>query len=293
MESSAQAESLIPSFKLEKILNQGENRSPVSHRMRIDISADQAGRRVTILGNIDSKPSILTIERAALPSDAEALQVFLAAFTEVSNLDANDIYAWYLAKLDSSTNPAADLKLNLIHPCTETHIKKYSPQTVRMVTETADIYAEHIRPYMQQKRDQGRLKWVFNIIEGRTEQDAIILRSSHDLGKDEAGFLLLPDMNWDRTTMNSLRILGLVERRDLWSLRDLRKKDVPWLKAMMAAMTDAIVNVYAGEVEKDGLKVYVHCECEPQAEPNLPFCSPSERPAYVLPFSHPHRLGRR
>ena len=40
---------------------------------------------------------------------------------------------------------------------------------------------------------------------------------------------MLPDLNWDRKTMESLHLLGLVERSDIWSLRDLKKKHICWL----------------------------------------------------------------
>ena len=221
-------------------------------------TADQAGRRVTLLGNIDSKPALLTIERAALPDKIEDLKAFHASFANIANLGANDVYAWYLANLKASANAAPDLKLNLIYPCTETHIKKYSPQTVRVVTETTEIYEKYVRLYMQRKRAEGRLNWVFNIIEGRTEQEDVILRESKNLGHEEEGFLLLPDMNWDRKTIGSLRILGLVERRDLMSLRDLKKKHVQWLKRMQEKILGAVAGIYEG-VEKDMLKIYMHC----------------------------------
>ena len=220
--------------------------------------ADQAGRRITLLGSIDSKPALLTIERAALPSKIEDLEAFHASFANVANLGANDVYAWYLANLKASADAAPDLKLNLINPCTETHIKKYSPQTVRVVTETTEIYDKYVEPYMQRKRKEGRLNWVFNIIEGRTEQEDVIIRESKNLGHDEEGFLLLPDMNWDRKTIGSLRILGLVERRDLMSLRDLKKKHVQWLKRMQEKILGAVGTIYEG-VEKDMLKIYMHC----------------------------------
>ena len=130
---------------------------------------------------------------------------------------------------------------------------------MRVVTEIPEVFKNMVRPFMERERGGGRLDWVFNIIEGRTEQEDIIVRESRDLGKDEEGFLLLPDMNWDRSTMGSLRILGLVERRDLWSLRDLRKKDVVWLKGVYRRVLRAVAKRYEDKgVEEDMLKVYMH-----------------------------------
>jgi m7GpppX diphosphatase len=75
----------------------------------------------------------------------------------------------------------------------------------------------------------------------------------------EEGFLLLPDLNWDRKTMGSLHLLGLVERRDIWSVRDLEQSMAEWVKHMREKMIEATVKLYP-EIEKDELKLYVHCK---------------------------------
>lgn len=126
-----------------------------------------------------------------------------------------------------------------------------------MVTETPEIYKSQVRPYMQAKREEGRLNWVFNILEGRTEQEDVIMRDPGH-GPEDA-FLMLPDLNWDRKTLNSLHLLALVHRRDIWSLRDLRKSHVPWLKYLRQRVLEATVSMYPG-LEQDQLKLYVHCE---------------------------------
>jgi m7GpppX diphosphatase len=157
---------------------------------------------------------------------------------------------------DLSAQPL-DLKINLIYPCDKNHIKKYSQQGLRMVTETAEIYRDHVRPYMQKQREKGRLDWIFNIIEGRTEQEDVFYREHGD-----EGFLVLPDLNWDRKTMTGLHLLGIVERMDIWSLRDLTKEHVEWLKHMRQKLLDATTKLYP-EIDQDQLKLYVHCKfCE-------------------------------
>lgn len=125
-----------------------------------------------------------------------------------------------------------------------------------MVTETPEIYAQMIRPYMLEKREQGRLNWVWNIIDGKTEVEDVIYRTPQGRDGNE-GFLLLPDLNWDRKTIESLHLLGLVERMDIWSLRDLKKKHIPWLQDMKKRFIQAIVETYP-DLEEDQLKLYVH-----------------------------------
>jgi m7GpppX diphosphatase len=147
----------------------------------------------------------------------------------------------------------------LIFPCTQAHIDKYKPQTVRVVTESPEVYARHVRPHMQRLREAGRLNWVFNILDGREEQDDVLYHEhgGRDGRGPDDGFLVLPDLNWDRKTVTSLHLLGLPERRDLWSLRDLRREHVPWLQHMRAKLIAATVRMYPA-VEEDMLKLYVH-----------------------------------
>ncbi len=193
----------------------------------------------------------------------------------LKNLGANDIYFCYMAasSLGVGTKPAApssepaaedfsDLKINLIYPCTAQHVAKYSRQGVRLVTETAAVYASRVRPYMERKRAGGRLNWVYNIIEGRTEAEDVVYRTAYageagHSGDASEGFLLLPDLNWDRTTAEALHLLAVVERRDIWSLRDLKRRHVPWLRRLQGQIIAAATEKYRG-LEADQLKMYLH-----------------------------------
>ncbi len=219
---------------------------------------------MALLGSIDNKPALLTAERAAFPSDIKTLEAFHKCLADVKNLGTNDIYHWYLASVGHGENSPPDLKLNLISPCTEKHIKKYSAQGVRTVTESPHIYKDHVRPYIAKQREEGRLDWVYNILEGRKEQEDIIFRDPGQNGAKDEAFLLAPDLNWDRKTTTSLHLLAIVERRDLWSLRDLRKCHIVWLKHMREKLIEATVEKYP-EIEKDQLKLYMHCTTHPSS----------------------------
>lgn len=241
-ESKAEAEALIPRFRLDKILNQ-----------------DQKGGRLSLLGTINSSPALLLLERAAFPSDSSEIKALLSSIVDTSNLGINDIYRWYMGSTSSSKladlgKSPPSLKINLIYPCTASHIKKYNPSRLRMVTETPEIYVKYTLPYLKSLRDAGKLNWIFNILEGRAEQEDVILRHSDPTD----GFLLAPDLNWDRKTLTSLHLLALVERRDIWSLRDLTKEHVDWLKHMRQALIEAASKCYP-EIEEDELKLYIHC----------------------------------
>ncbi|KAK1069124.1 hypothetical protein LTR12_015962 [Friedmanniomyces endolithicus] len=234
--------SLITRFKFEKLLNQ-----------------DQGGRRIILQGTISGKPALLLAERGAFDTNPTYLSAFGRLVVHVKNLGENDIYRWYLANslpdnsADLPTPP--DLKINLIWPSTEKHVTKYSFQQSRYVVETPAIYAEHVRPYMQRCREEGRLNWVFNIIDGKSEQENVLFRSQEVDQKSD--YLLLPDLNWDRKTIGSLHLLALVVRRDIWSVRDLRKRDAPWLRQLRFTLATKVTELYPG-VEEDMLKFYVH-----------------------------------
>lgn len=246
-EIAAKVEAYIPRFKLTRLLNQ-----------------DQAGRRISLLGTIDSQPALLIAERAAFATDHAHLSSFPTSLTRIKNLGANDVYHWFLANSNPNSSTGSDhggqpdvppdFKLNLLYPCSEKHIRKYSAQGLRIVTETPEIYVSYVLPWIRRQREKGTLNWVFNIIEGRTEQEDVIYREH-----GAEGFLLLPDLNWDRKTMSSLHLLGIVERRDIWSIRDLKKENVEWVKHMRNKFLDATIKLYP-DIEKDQLRLYVHCK---------------------------------
>jgi m7GpppX diphosphatase len=218
---------------------------------------DQAGRRIVLQGTIHSSPALLLAERAAFASSHSSLDAFSTSLSHIHNLGDNDIYRWFMAHSPAGQAQPPDLKINLIYPCTDQHVKKYTAQPLRHVTETPEIYRHHVRPFMQSKRDQGRLNWVFNILDGRTEQDHVLFRSPHDTTPEDERYLLLPDLNWDRKTLGSLHVLALVQRRDIWSVRDLKKKHVGWLQHLVADIATTLSRLYG--IDADMLKSYVHC----------------------------------
>ncbi|KAI0890374.1 scavenger mRNA decapping enzyme [Annulohypoxylon maeteangense] len=243
-EYKRRAEALVPKFHFERILNQGA-----------------AGREITLYGQVDSQPALLILERAPFPDAEEYLSALPSNLRSITNLGNNDIYSWSLASggpilEDNENDKFADFKISMICPCTDKHIKKHSRQGFRVVTETPEIYRDKVRPYMQVNREEGRLNWVFNIIEGRKETEDVIYRTP--LGRDgDEGFLMLPNLHWDRKTIEALYLLGIVERRDIWSLRDLKKKHIPWLRHMKAKLIDATVKTYP-QIDTDQLKLFCH-----------------------------------
>lgn len=207
-----------------------------------------------ILGEIRGEQAILCISRGAFHQDDAAIRAACGAVKNIESIQFNDIYFWYSANADDVSRP--DLQLKLIYPCTEKHIRKYSAQPLRKVTETPEIYQTLVRPWMQKQREGGRLKWVYNILDGITEVEDVIFRHNDPL----TGFVLLPDSQWDRKTLGTLHLLVLTERRDLMSIRDLKKSDLPWLKLMYGNLIREVTGVYPA-LSKDEIQLYFHCTC--------------------------------
>ncbi|KAI9894986.1 MAG: hypothetical protein M1814_000208 [Vezdaea aestivalis] len=217
-------------FELTRVLNQ-----------------DRGGLRVALEGTIDDQLAVVLLERAAFDvSNAEKLTRNLVNFEELGH---NYIYRWFMA---SEISGSPDIKISYTWPATEAHVKKYTKQLVRQVTETPEIYRNQVKRYMETRRG-SRLEWVYNILEGKAEEENVVYRQLDG----DTGFLLTADLNWDRKTMTSMHLLGLVQRCDIWSVRDLKRKHVPWLKDMHAKLLKGATSVYY-DVESDQLKTYIH-----------------------------------
>ncbi|KAI5293361.1 hypothetical protein KEM52_005615 [Ascosphaera acerosa] len=208
-------------------------------------------RRMFVLGTVQGQDAILCISRGAFQQDDAAIKAACANVKAVSPIQNNDIYHWYAANADDATRP--DLQLKLIWPCTEKHIRKYTAQPLRKVTETPALYRDAVRPWMQRQREGGRLQWVYNILDGITEAEDVIYRRNDPV----TGFVLLPDSQWDRKTVGTLHLLVLTERRDLMSIRDLTRKDLPWLRFMHASLVEEVTRVYSG-LRADEIQLYFH-----------------------------------
>lgn len=154
---------------------------------------DTRTKSVSLLGSINSQQAIIIAEKTAFNVSTNILEAFSSkeSLGTVSLLDRNDIYHWFLVSKTSGDLPLyAEAKITLIYPATETHIRKYSFQNFRVVTETPQIYQDFVKPFIETKREGGRLNWVYNILEHKSESERIIIEDKDD----KEGFILLPDL---------------------------------------------------------------------------------------------------
>lgn len=69
---------------------------------------------------------------------------------------------------------------------------------------------------------------VENILNGTSEVEKVLFRDP----SSELGYLILPDMKWDLTTLSSLYLVAISFNRGIRSLRDLNKNHLGMLQSI-------------------------------------------------------------
>ncbi|KAH8083285.1 scavenger mRNA decapping enzyme [Cristinia sonorae] len=227
----------LQKFKFERVLNE-----------------DPASHSTTVLGGFPLQdgtgisPAILRIEKLSLPSGvAENPRAIVNDF---SLTESTDVYSWGLGWL-KPTLERPDVKINIIHPATEVHIRKYSAQELRMVHETAELYERITKPYMD-AFPPSRIQWVYDILSGKSEAEKVLFKDP----SPESGFVILPDMKWDLITMSTLYLVAIVLTQDIRCLRDLRKHHLGMLRNIRSQATKVVQEKWG--LADGSLRFYVH-----------------------------------
>lgn len=132
----------------------------------------------------------------------------------------NDVYHTYNIEARSICN---GVKLSMVYPATPLHIKKYAKKDHCFIRETRERYETIVRPHIE--KNQLNPQWVYNILDGKSEQDRIVLQAED--------FILLPTWTWDGKLMELMHVLALVKTRDIHSIRDLRAEHIPLLQSIL------------------------------------------------------------
>ena len=72
-------------------------------------------------------------------------------------------------------------------------------------------------------------QWVYNILDKKAEVDKVVFEDPDP----QNGFILLPDMKWNGTELESLYLVAIAHKRDIKSLRDLDQSHLPLLKNIL------------------------------------------------------------
>ncbi|PZC72801.1 hypothetical protein B5X24_HaOG210564 [Helicoverpa armigera] len=222
----------LKDFETEKILNNNTFR-----------------KTVCVQGKFKDKSGValLVLEKNAFKEEDLNNDGYFSVDTELKTFFQNDIYGNYECFPRSSLN---GIKTSIIYPATEKHIAKFSQQETHIVLETPELYNKLTLPHIE--KEQFNLQWVYNILEGKSEQDRVVYNNPCE--KD--GFVLLPDLKWDGVTKETLYLLAIVRRRGIKSLRDLDESHLPLLKRIRDEGKKKILEKY--NVPSSQLRIYFH-----------------------------------
>lgn len=221
-------------------------------RSRQTLLVDTQTKSMVLLGTIRGDQAIVSLEKTAFTDSAESSAVRLSDMLIDSKLiDHNDIYYWSWGLLAQDLASSASTKVNLIYPATEKHIQKYQTQKLHMIEETREIYLEKVAPFFETQKG-ARIQWVYNIIFHGKESESFIYNDPDT----KNGFVLLPDMKWDKRTMSALYLVAIVRRTDIASVRDLTGAHIEYLEDILAKIRAATCVNY--EIRPDELRIFVH-----------------------------------
>ncbi|RKP34048.1 scavenger mRNA decapping enzyme, partial [Dimargaris cristalligena] len=248
---------LLRAFRFEKLLNE-DPRAKVIYLLGT-IDATQLSTQECPETTTSDSRAILKIEKTHF-AKAALTHLVDHQLQQADLLSHNDVYHWLTGWLRSVPPPATgsqpstdpNVKIELVWPCTELHIAKYSSHSRQMVRESPRLYLDRVLPYIR-SLPSSRIQWVYNILEGRSEQSKILYREPGD----DSGFIVLPDSKWDGSTLENLYLLVLVQRRDILSLRDLDSSHLPLLRQIEQGVVRTVAQHFP-QIKPQELRFFVH-----------------------------------
>lgn len=146
----------------------------------------------------------------------------------------NDIYEKYEASAQVEGELIICNDSNLMRRCEK-----------KIIRESYDDYVKYL-----QKRDPKKDQWIYNIIDGSSEQDSILYR-------DEL-CIIIPTYMWDGKNIDKLHILCMPTDVTLRSIRSLNSSHIPLLEHMQRKTVEIIRNKY--NLNDCYLKMFFHYE---------------------------------
>ena len=146
----------------------------------------------------------------------------------------NDIYEKYEA--------TAQVEGELII-CNDSNLMRRSEK--RIVRETYEDYLKYLN-----KRDPKKDQWIYNIIDGTSEQDSVLHR-------DEL-CIIIPTYMWDGKNIDKMHLLCMPTDITLRSIRSLNSSHIPLLEHMKRETIRIIKNKYG--LDENNLKMFFHYE---------------------------------
>ena len=215
----AEAKTSLPCFELERILYE----DPRAKSVNLLGQCEHQGERV---------PALLLMEKTHFtPAFLASLQQGLEhTFSHLEQIGQNDIYTWVFGWTSDQVHTDAHTKMSLICPANSDLIAKYSAPERRMIIETPHMYETVTKPWIE-SLPASKVTWVHNILNGESERESVLYNDEDP----KTGFVLVPDLKWDRRTLSSLYMVAIVRDGSLTNMRDLTKDHIPLLRKIQKA----------------------------------------------------------
>jgi hypothetical protein len=127
--------------------------------------------------------------------------------------------------------------------CNDANLMRRSEK--KIIRESYEDYLKYII-----KRDPKKDQWIYNIIDGTSEQDSILYR-------DEL-CIIIPTYMWDGKTVDKLHVLCMPTDVTLRCIRSLNSSHIPLLEHMKRKTVEVIKNNY--NLDEPYLKKFFHYE---------------------------------
>ena len=146
----------------------------------------------------------------------------------------NDIYEKYIS--------TAEVEGELIVCNDINKMRKFEKKIIR------ESYEEYLK-YLK-KRDIEKDRWIYNIIDGISEQDSILYRDQQ--------CIIIPTYMWDSKNIDKLHLICLPTDTNLRSIRSLDSSHIPLLEHMKNITLNIIKNRY--NIDEYYIKMFFHYE---------------------------------
>jgi len=206
-------------------------------------SSNPQDSRLILIGGFVGQPgdAIVILERPKYSEDHFPLDKLVLRFDFKNNQ-----YEQYNADLLSS------ICVQVIFPASAKDVLKYSKKNAVIITEDEELYTNVTKKYLT-SLDRSNEKWIEDILDGRAEQERNIYRDEDPL----TGFVL--STSWGSgTTEKDIHLLAMVMRRDLKTLRDLKREHLPLLKKIKAKIEQYLVEKFQADLTKFSLYFHYH-----------------------------------
>ena len=165
---------------------------------------------------------------------------------------------------NSAVNDFGAFDIELISPATPHQISRAMPSLGHtLIHETPALYEKVAQPYIQSIVDNGSLGWIQNLIDLKKEKERLLLNHPDFIINIDTKWrshpppLTTPREEWySHPSTADLYCLGIIKQSGIATLRDLRRKHISMLKALVHEGLSTIHTTYG--VEKDQIRIFIH-----------------------------------